>query len=308
MAHVRVVLKRSSWRKWVEEEADERIVALVEANDETVRRMRSSHLDHVETIDEVRRALDDLGVTTSWYDRPHEFQADGPCDLVVTVGGDGTLLGASHGVGVGVPLLGVNSAPNHSVGFFCGARKGEVRDALGAALRGTLRSVELARMRVELNGRRLNNRVLNEALFCHVSPAATSRYILRTLAPTGVALTEEEQKSSGVWVGPAAGSTAAQQSAGGRVLPLASRAIQYVVREPYRPHGEALGLTCGLVGDGDALTIKSKMREASVFLDGDHIAHRVTIGEIVTLRQSDEPLAVLGLARDRESARAVTTT
>ena len=304
MAHVRVVLKRSSWRKWVEEEGDERIVALVEANDETVRRMRSSHLDHVETIDEVRKALEDLGATASWYDRPHEFQVDGPCDLVVTVGGDGTLLGASHGVGVGVPLLGVNSAPAHSVGFFCGARKGEVHDAIGAALRGSLRSLELARMRVELNGRRLNNRVLNEALFCHVSPAATSRYILRMIAPTGTALAEEEQKSSGVWVGPAAGSTAAQQSAGGQVLPLASRHLQYVVREAYRPHGEALGLTCGLVGEGDALTIKSKMRKACVFLDGDHIAHDVTIGEVVSLGRSDEPLVVLGLARDGESPLA----
>jgi NAD+ kinase len=184
------------------------------------------------------------------------------------------------------------------VGFFCGARKGEVHQALDAALRGSIRSLELARMRVELNGARLSNRVLNEALFCHVSPAATSRYILRRLANDGATLEEEEQKSSGVWVGPAAGSTAAQQSAGGRVLPLSSRALQYVVREAYRPHGEELGMTRGLVDEGDALTLKSKMRRASIFLDGDHIAYDVTIGEVVTLVRSDEPLVVLGLARD----------
>jgi NAD+ kinase len=255
----------------------------------------------METIDEVRRALVDLGATTSWHDRPHEFEVRGPCDLVVTVGGDGTLLGASHGVGADVPLLGVNSAPNHSVGFFCGARKGEVRAALAAALRGSARSLELTRMRVERNGVRLNNRVLNEALFCHVSPAATSRYILRLLSESGATLCEEEQKSSGIWVGPAAGSTAAQQSAGGRVLPLASRALQYVVREAYRPHGEALCMTCGLVGESDQLTLKSKMRRACIFLDGDHIAHDVTIGDVLVLTRSDEPLRVLGLARDEEA-------
>jgi NAD+ kinase len=304
MAHVCVVLKRSSWRKWVEEEGDDRILALIHANDETVRRMRSSHLDHLATVEEVRKALSDLGATASWHDRPHGFRVEGPCDLVVTVGGDGTLLAASHGVGIGVPLLGVNSAPDHSVGFFCGARKGSVRETLGGALRGSLRSVELARMRVDLEGTRLHNRVLNEALFCHVSPAATSRYILRLVGPGDVALAEEEQKSSGLWVGPAAGSTAAQQSAGGIVLPLASRDLQYVVREAYRPHGEELGLVRGIVREGDALTIKSKMRRACVFLDGDHIAHDVTIGEVVTLRQSDEPLVVLGLVRTAERVEA----
>jgi len=44
------VLKRSSWSKWVEREADARIVALVEADDETVRRMvaRFAHLQRKE--------------------------------------------------------------------------------------------------------------------------------------------------------------------------------------------------------------------------------------------------------------------
>jgi len=298
MAHVCIVLKRSSWRKWVEEDADERVVALLNANDETVRRMRSSHVDHVETIEEVRQALTALGATTSWHDRPHDFEVRGPCDLVVTVGGDGTLLGASHGIGTGVPLLGVNSAPNHSVGFFCGARKGEVHGALASALVGKARSIELARMRVELNGVRVNNRVLNEALLCHVSPAATSRYILRHLSAEGEIRNEEEQKSSGLWVGPAAGSTAAQQSAGGTVQPLASRSLQYVVREPYRPHGESLRMTRGLVSEHEMLVIRSKMRRASIFLDGDHIAHEVTLGDVISLAKSNEPLLVLGLERN----------
>src|SRR5262249_38250453 len=146
--------------------------------------------------------------------------------------------------------------PNHSVGFFCAAKKGEVRDALAAALDGTLRRAELTRMRVELNGRVLQDRVLNEALFCHASPAATSRYILRLLGGAGGTVEQDEQKSSGLWIGPAAGSTAAQRSAGGRVLPLSSRKLQYVVREAYRPHGEQLRMTVGLVGDGESLRIK----------------------------------------------------
>ncbi len=298
---VEVVLKRSSWRKWVEEENDPHVRRLIAADDETVRRMRPGHREHAETVEEVRRALQTLGATVRWHEHPHTFRVTGACDLVVTVGGDGTLLAASHGLGPGVPLLGVNSAPRFSVGFFCAARKGRVRAALEGALAGTLRRTTLTRMRVARNGEALHERVLNEALFCHQSPAATSRYILR-LAQGGRTLAREEQKSSGIWVGPAAGSTAAQRSAGGRVLPLSSRKLQFVVREPYRADGHALEVARGLVGEGQVLHLKNKMRHARLFLDGDHIVHEIAIGDVVTMRRSDEPLVVLGLSRGRQSA------
>ena len=305
--HVCVVVKRSFWRKWVEEEHDARVAELLGANDEVVARLRSAHEEHIEAIEEVRRGLSDLEAIVAWHDGAAGFDVQGRCDLIVTVGGDGTLLVASHGIGHGIPLLGVNSAPNHSVGFFCAAKKGAVREALVAALDGKLDRVELTRMRVELNGRVVHERVLNEALFCHASPAATSRYILRLVRrgsppvseQTGQTANdtfeEEEQKSSGLWVGPAAGSTAAQRSAGGRVLPLASRNLQYVVREPYRPREEEMRLTLGEVSEGEALVLKSQMREGRVFLDGDRIVHDVTIGDVVTMVRSDQPLIVLGL-------------
>jgi len=303
---VAVVLKRSSWRRWVDEDKDPRVKRLLDADDDTVRRMRPSHREHIETVEEVRRALDDLKVSAAFHDHASTFLVEGRCDLVITVGGDGTLLAASHGIGPGVPLLGVNSAPSHSVGFFCGAKKGQVRATVARALAGGLRRAELTRMRVERNGERLHERVLNEALFCHESPAATSRYILRLATVAGPDAGEtdehEEQKSSGLWIGPAAGSTAAQRSAGGKVLPLSSRDLQFVVREPYMADGHALRVRLGLVGEQQVLEIKSKMRSARVFLDGDRIVHDVTIGDVVTLRRSDEPLVVLGLPRGRKSA------
>jgi NAD+ kinase len=299
--HVAVVLKRSSWRRWVEEEHDPHVAALLEAKDEAVRRMRPSHLDHAETVAEVRMALDELGAKARFFDRPHEFQVERRCDLVVAVGGDGTLLAASHGIGTDVPLLGVNSSPSHSVGFFCAAKKGTAKAVLAQALRGRLPKLELTRMRIELNGRSLQDRVLNEALFCHVSPAATSRYLVRLLDARGRALAEENQKSSGIWIGPAAGSTAAQRSAGGRVLSLDSSKLQYVVREPYRPRGGKLRMVLGLVAPNRALAIKSEMRQARIYVDGEHLAFDVTIGDSVVFRRSSEPLTVLGLSTSRRS-------
>lgn len=289
---VAVVVKRTTYRKFVLEVHDPLIARLLRRHDPTVGRLKQSHEDHESTIREVEQALDDLGAEVVFRGGPRA-RVPPRTDLVVTVGGDGTLLAASHLIGNDVPLLGINSAPGHSVGFFCGATKGNVKQTLSRALRRELPRTELTRMRVELNGKPLHNRVLNEALFCHASPAATSRYILM------LAQGEEDQRSSGLWVGPAAGSTAAQRSAGGRVLPLESKQLQYVVREPYTPAGGRFRFARGLIDPDEQLVIRSKMREAKVFLDGHRIVHSVTLGDVLTLRRSEESLTVLGIARKR---------
>ena len=289
---VAVVVKRTTYRKFVLEVHDPLIARLLRRHDPTVGRLKQSHEDHESTIREVEAALDALDAEVVFRGGPRA-RVPARTDLVVTVGGDGTLLAASHLIGPDVPLLGINSAPGHSVGFFCGATKGTVKATLARALAGELPRSELTRMRVELNGKALHNRVLNEALFCHASPAATSRYILM------LAEGEEEQRSSGLWVGPAAGSTAAQRSAGGRVLPLQSQQLQYVVREPYTPAGGHFRFARGLVDPDAELVIRSKMREAKVFLDGHRLVHSVTLGDVLTMRRSEESLIVLGIKGKR---------
>lgn len=307
---VLVLSKRTSYRTLVLEAADARVKELLARGDPTVQRMKRSHDDHESTRAEVEQALDKLGVRAEFVEGART-RVTGAFDLVVTIGGDGTLLAASHRIGPGVPLLGVNSAPRHSVGFFCAARKGSVRRTLASALDGTIRATVLTRMRVDLNEHCLHKRVLNDALFCHEVPAATSRYILRVYpgaTPGGIvrdlgrdrALQEEEQRSSGIWVGPAAGSTAAQRSAGGRILPLSSKKIQYVVREPYTPLGDRLALSRGTVDEGGAVVLLNKMREAKLFLDGPHIVHKATVGDVITMRPSEDTLTVLGLASASE--------
>jgi NAD+ kinase len=215
--------------------------------------------------------------------------------LVVSVGGDGTLLAASHNVGQ-VPILGVNSAPQHSVGFFCAARAESVHRMLADALEDRLPGLRLTRMAVAVNGRIRSRRVLNEALFCHASPAATSRYIL------SYGRVREEQRTSGFWIGPPAGSTAAQRSAGGKVLPLASAQLQLVVREPYGAfNGRAYRLLRVVVEPERRLLVKSKMQDGCLFLDGPYRQLAVRLGDEVAFYASEEPLNVLGLAKSRRS-------
>jgi NAD+ kinase len=296
---VAVIQKRTTYRKFVVEEHDPLLARLLRRHDPTVLRLRASHEAHEQTVREVDHALDKLGADVVFRGGPRG-RIPSKVDLVVTIGGDGTLLAASHQIGDGVPLLGINSAPDHSVGFFCGGKQGNVLATLRRARDGRLPRSELTRMRVDLNGKCLHARVLNEALFCHASPAATSRYILRVTKGAGT-FAEEDQRSSGLWVGPAAGSTAAQRSAGGKVLPLTSRRIQYVVREPYRPIGKRSGFTVGLLDEGGKLTVRSKIRDGRVFIDGHRLVHTVTIGDVLVMKRGSETLTVLGLATKRRT-------
>lgn len=291
---VALIIKRTTYRKTVLEVTDPLVAKLLRKRDPSVMRMKQSHDDHESTLHEVEDALEELGAEIVSRSSPRVVVPP-RTDLVVTIGGDGTLLAASHLLGDNCPLLGINSAPGNSVGFFCGGEKGSVKKTLSRALKGDLPRTELARMRVELNGKTLHARVLNEALFCHASPAATSRYILTLEAG------EEDQRSSGLWIGPAAGSTAAQRSAGGKVLPLSSQKIQYVVREPYTPAGSRFRHARGLVDEDAQLVLRSKMREAKLFLDGHRIVHSVTLGDVVTMAKSKESLTVLGIASKRRT-------
>jgi NAD+ kinase len=166
-----------------------------------------------------------------------------------------------------------------------------VDEVLADALDGSLKSSRLARMRVDVGDNLISTRVLNDALYCHESPAATSRYILRYGGD------QERQMSSGVWVGPAAGSTAAIRSAGGKVLPIGSQKIQFVVREPYRGVDNKYRLIKGMVSRGEALEITSRMTKGRIFLDGTQKVYSIGIGDRVRMTLSDESLTLLGLQR-----------
>jgi NAD+ kinase len=277
------------WRLYVEEQRDEALTELIVRSDRMVGPLREAHEAHVATVTEVERALDQVGAQIVVQRTAGEpFECDG-LDLVITVGGDGTLLAASHYVGA-IPVLAINSAPSHSVGFFCGAKSGDALDAISSAIRGSLRSTVLTRMQVAVNGTVSQARVLNDALFCHASPAATSRYVVR------LGEVEEEQKSSGFWIGPAAGSTAAQRSAGGRVLPFSSTRLQLVVREPYTPHGESYRFRHVLVGRETPVTVLSKVRDGRLFFDGPDSVLAIHYGDVVQFTQAPEPLRLLGIS------------
>jgi len=290
---VLVVYKKSTYQRYVGR-AQERLKDLIEHSDVSVEGLLHEHEIHQETLRQAKAALRDLGAQAVLRYRPEPLPEEGAWDLIVTLGGDGTLLWASHLADSSTPMLAINSAPDTSVGYFCAGDGHNVREVLAAALEGSLKASRLARMRVDVGDTVISTRVLNDALYCHESPAATSRYILEYAGD------QERQMSSGVWIGPAAGSTAAIRSAGGKVLPTGSQKIQFVIREPYRGVDNKYRLVKGMVPPGEELKITSRMTKGRIFLDGTQKVYSIGIGDRIRMTLSDEPLTLLGLDRRNE--------
>jgi NAD+ kinase len=293
---VLVIYKKSAYQIYVRERRHARIQQLVEAGEPAALALLRAHDDHARSLELAREALAQLGASVNFRHRSRDAHVKG-VDLVVTLGGDGTLLWASHLVGAEVPIVAINTAPRDSVGYFCAGKNNEIGGVLADALAGRLRETTLTRMQVAIDNHVVSSRVLNDALFTHECPASTSRYSLRVGRAT------EEHKSSGVWVGPAAGSTAAQHSAGGKVLPVESTLLQFVVREPYEPHGTRYRLRKGLVQSSKSLIVNSSMRAGRLYLDGPHDSHPVEMASIIEFRRSPEPLRLLGFRGPRGSRR-----
>ena len=289
---VLVVYKKSAYEIYVRERRHARVAALLRQGSPAVAGLRRAHEHHQQTLAVVKRALRELGAQAAFRRRSERGSTE-EFDLVVTVGGDGTLLWASQMIGPECPVLAINSAPADSVGYFCAATFANAAEALRAALLGKLRTTRLTRLQVQIDGELVSSRVLNDVLFTHYCPAATTRYRLRLRGR------EEVQRSSGVWVATAAGSTAAIRSAGGRVEPIGARRLQFVVREPYIARGRSARLRKGLIAEAEQLEIQSYMRAGRLYIDGPHIWRTVEIGSVLRFRRSPESLQLLGFRARR---------
>jgi NAD+ kinase len=264
-------------------------LALVRQREPTLwKQFEQAHQENLLALEKVRTAIHDRGIAATYAHRSEHPPAQ-HYDLVVSVGGDGTLLDVSHSV-LAQPILGVNSSPDMSVGHFCAADADTFDLHLAQWLAGEFEESVLTRLQVMLNKAPVGPPVLNEVLVSHTVPAAVSRYILT------VGDTEEEHKSSGIWISTAAGSTGAILSAGGHRLADNDTRLQYLVREPYRVTSATCHLLKGTVDT--PLEILSKMRTGAVYLDGHRHQIPITLGDRLTICRHVHPLRLLGFSSD----------
>ncbi len=185
-------------------------------------------------------------------------------------------------------MMGVNSAVGSSVGFFCCASRANFAEQVDAILSGEARSRGLWRMQVLLNDRRLRDLALNDVLGAHEVPAETTAY---TLTVDG---RRQRQKSSGVWIATAAGSTGAIRSAGGRVLALDDNRIQFRVRELFPLSVSDEAVIGGIVGE--RFELLSHTRTGVLYIDGGHRRVRFGAADRIGFEVARRPMPWLASA------------
>lgn len=259
-----------------------------EINPDLSRRMESAHEDHARASERLTQVISELGINATYFERDGLGQNLDGFRLVISIGGDGTFINASHYIERTL-LLGINSSPAHSVGHYCRFNLKSPRSeadlkkklvAIFAAPGRLKEEVSLLRMRLAVSGRLAPFAILNDALFCEENPAATSRYTLEYQDRT------DHQKSSGLWISTPTGSTAAYSSAGGKAFK--TRELRFVVRELYSGK-----IRAGKIPAREQLGIVSSMKHGALYLDGSHHKMPVHLGEHITISAHPQSLRAI---------------
>jgi NAD+ kinase len=177
---------------------------------------------------DVEVALDEVSVRAGDADSAATFDSSGNYDLVIVLGGDGTLLSVARSLPEGTPILGVNMG---HLGFLTEVKRTEMFQVLESLFSGDLELEERAMMDVELrrrSGSVSRFQVLNDAV---IGKSALARIVELTLKVDGHLVAR--YRADGLIVSTPTGSTAYNLSAGG---PIIEPGLPLVVVTPICPH------------------------------------------------------------------------
>jgi len=148
-------------------------------------------------------------------------------DLIVSIGGDGTALSASHYL-KDTPLLAVNSSPKTSVGAITTIPSNKLNKKIELIENNNYKIKSFQRIKVKINNKELEPLALNDVFIANQKPYLTSKYTLK------INNKEEYQISSGLIFSTGTGSKAWFKSAGGKPFKTTKNIIKMIVREPYK--------------------------------------------------------------------------
>ncbi|HEY9677022.1 MAG TPA: NAD(+)/NADH kinase [Drouetiella sp.] len=280
---VLILHKKSTYQIQAIEHREARFLKLLDEGSEVVTRVKTAHNEHVETLEMLEKELIKRGVEYRSIARAELTSKITDVDMVISVGGDGTFLDASHFVD-SIPVLGINSSSSSSFGHFCLGNQKNLKEVLAQIEDGSLTTRNVLRLELWLNGSLLPELVLNEVLVAHSNPAATSRLFIQ------FGEDKEEQRSSGVWIGTPGGSTGSLRSAGGEVLPITDNRYMYIVREPCVRPGESYKFLRGFLDHSEEMRITSQMRTGVLHIDGQHIDYQFGLGDELIIKGSQHYL------------------
>jgi NAD+ kinase len=209
-------------------------------------------------------------------------------DMVVVLGGDGTLLGMADCIGEagsGIPILGVNFG---SLGFLTEVTLPELYRSLEAALNGRARVEERLMLRATTvrDGRTFARSIaLNDAV---ITKTARSRMIDLSVYVGDEFVTRV--KADGLIIATPTGSTAYNLAAGG---PIVQPTVDALLLTPIAPH--TLTNRPVVIPSTSPVRVQPNMEDRDeVFLtfDGQQ-GFQLMAGDEVTVRRADRPLRLI---------------
>lgn len=177
-------------------------------------------------------------------------------DLVITLGGDGTFIKASHFLN-NTPIIGINTEPEESEGALTSIDKKEI-DKLKDIIDGKHKIIIRERAKVVLNGKVIDEHALNDVYVGSATQFHTSRYVIKFKEK------EEEQRSSGVVISTGSGSPAWYKSAGGKPFNPEEKVLKFIVRELYSGRVYKPVIFSGEVREGEKIFFESKRSEGGM--------------------------------------------
>lgn len=260
---------------------------------EHLRTLQEDHRFHHQTRDALLKLLKRRGIAMVEVRRGMYWPEMSDIAAVIALGGDGTLLEASHHIRTSdIPLVGVRSSPM-SVGFLCYRSFEGLEEMVEQLATNTLPAVLTQRLqavvkRADTGFESVSVPVLNDLLYTNHSPAATTRY---KLSFNGTA---EEHRSSGLWISTPAGSTGAIFAAGGKQVSIRSKDFQFFVRELHRiGDGKNNKLQQGFFDpDTVSLTIENHCMQGLLALDGHQGKVDLGFGDTIAVKRA-QPLKLV---------------
>ena len=203
------------------------------------------------------------------------------CDLIIAIGGDGTLLSSAREFGIyGIPILGINLG---NLGFLTDIAPSELTLSLNEILNGNYVQDNRIFLEAKLQGTRGSYKALNEVVLHSGSIAQLIEYDL---------FIDEEfvyrQKADGLIVSTATGSTAYSLSGNGSII---SPDVKAITLLPMFPHS----LNARTLITGEEKTIRLKIRKKhKAFLSMDsHLNLKVTAKDNVLIKKANTELTLI---------------
>ncbi|MEM7051750.1 MAG: NAD(+)/NADH kinase [Acidobacteriota bacterium] len=206
------------------------------------------------------------------------FGGDRNFDLVVVLGGDGTLLATARAL-PRIPILGGNLG---TLGFLTEVSRSELYPSLVEVLEGRFEIEERALLDAEHvtpDGRRSGFRILNDAV---ITKGALARIIELTVRVDGHLVARF--RSDGVIISSPTGSTAYNLSAGG---PIVVPQLPVVVVTPICPHTLTLRPVVIPASSRVEVTLETSREEVFLTLDGQE-GEELAGGDVVAVELSRE--------------------